>query len=81
MLCKGAQALIDEVINLTGANVNQTSEDGIFSLDATRCLGACGLAPVVVIDGRVIGNATTDKIQAEVKTLINQEKQNAEMRA
>ncbi|MBP3892096.1 MAG: NAD(P)H-dependent oxidoreductase subunit E [Solobacterium sp.] len=78
---KGAQALIDEVINLTGANVNQTSEDGIFSLDATRCLGACGLAPVVVIDGRVIGNATTDKIQAEVKTLINQEKQNAEMRA
>ena len=78
---KGAQALIDEVKNLTGADINQTSEDGIFSLDATRCLGACGLAPVVVIDGRVVGNATTDKLQKEVKELINAEKKNSEMRA
>lgn len=78
---KGAQALIDEVKNLTGADINQTSEDGIFSLDATRCLGACGLAPVVVIDGRVVGNATTEKLQKEVKELINAEKKSSEMRA
>ena len=41
---KGAQQLIDRVEKLTGAKVNRTSEDGLFSLDATRCLGACGLA-------------------------------------
>ena len=53
---KGSQALLDEVLRLTKTAVNQTSEDGMFSVDATRCLGACGLAPVVVIDGEVHGN-------------------------
>ncbi|MEG1066538.1 MAG: NAD(P)H-dependent oxidoreductase subunit E, partial [Erysipelotrichaceae bacterium] len=37
---------------------NATSANGLFSIDATRCLGACGLAPVAVIDGRVYGKAT-----------------------
>ncbi len=55
---KGAQALIDRVTELTGAKVNGTSADGLFSLDATRCLGACGLAPVAIIDDKVYGNAT-----------------------
>ncbi|MBE6107434.1 MAG: NAD(P)H-dependent oxidoreductase subunit E [Erysipelotrichaceae bacterium] len=55
---KGAQALIDRVAELTGAKVNGTSADGLFSLDATRCLGACGLAPVAIIDDKVYGNAT-----------------------
>lgn len=78
---KGAQALVDEVAKLTGAGVNETSADGIFSLDATRCLGACGLAPVVVVDGRVIGNATVDKITSEINTLVAEEKNSAGLRA
>lgn len=78
---KGAQALIDAVSEKIGAEVNHTSEDGIFSLDATRCLGACGLAPVCVIDGRVVGSATPDKIRKEIDALIAQEKAEAEMRA
>lgn len=53
---KGAQDLLDEVLRITGASVNKTSEDGLFSVDATRCLGACSLAPVVVVDGEVYGN-------------------------
>jgi len=54
---KGSQDLLDRIKELTGSPVNGTSPDGMFSLDATRCLGACGLAPVCVIDGTVIGNA------------------------
>ena len=62
---KGAQDLLDEVLRLTNCKVNKTSEDGLFSVDATRCLGACGLAPVIVIDGEVHGNLND-------KTLLSQ---------
>lgn len=54
---KGAQQLVDRLEKETGAKINGTSEDGMFSLDATRCLGACGLAPVCIVDGKVYGNA------------------------
>jgi len=70
---KGSQALIDKAMELTGAQVNKTSEDGNFSLDATRCLGACGLAPVCVIDGRVIGQCTTARVEEEIAKIKAQE--------
>lgn len=72
---KGGQKLIDQAVELTGAQINGTSKDGLFSLDATRCLGACGLAPVAVVDGKVIGAATEgNKLVAELKAIINEEK-------
>ncbi|HCK88951.1 MAG TPA: NAD(P)H-dependent oxidoreductase subunit E [Erysipelotrichaceae bacterium] len=78
---KGGQKLIDQTIELTGAPVNGTSADGLFSLDATRCLGACGLAPVAVVDGKVIGAATdNNKLLTELKQIIAEEK-NAALRA
>ncbi len=71
---KGAQQLVEEVERLTGAGVNGTSEDGLFSLDATRCLGACGLAPVGIIDGKVYGNAIQDPAFSKaVKKIIEEE--------
>lgn len=51
----GSQTILDLLVEMTGAPVNGTSEDGIFSIDATRCVGACGLAPVVSVDGTVFG--------------------------
>ena len=66
---KGSQALLDHICELTGCNVNSTSEDGLFSVDATRCLGACGLAPIVVIDDRVVGACTTSILTEEVAKL------------
>ncbi len=63
---KGAQDIVDHLIALTGAKVNGTSEDGLFSLDATRCLGACGLAPVVILDGKVYGNSDAGKTVASL---------------
>ena len=72
---KGGQKLIDQAVELTGAPVNGTSADGLFSLDATRCLGACGLAPVAVVDGKVIGQATVgNKLLKELKAIIQAEK-------
>ena len=71
---KGSQHLIDEASVLTGAPVNGTSEDGLFSIDATRCVGACGLAPVCQIDGRVIGACTKEIIRDEIQAIIDAEK-------
>ncbi|MEG0685507.1 MAG: NAD(P)H-dependent oxidoreductase subunit E, partial [Coprobacillus sp.] len=45
----GSQTILDLLVEMTGAPVNGTSEDGLFSIDATRCVGACGLAPVVSV--------------------------------
>ena len=66
---KGAQQLIDRVEKLTGAKVNRTSEDGLFSLDATRCLGACGLAPVIMVNETVHPAMTPDKVAELIKSL------------
>lgn len=52
---KGGQDLIDEIENLVGVGVNQTSEDDMFSMEAVRCVGCCGLAPVVTINNEVYG--------------------------
>ena len=71
---KGAQKLVEIAESASGAGVNKTSADGLFSLDATRCLGACGLAPVMVIDGRVIGNCTPQIVEKEIKALVEAEK-------
>ena len=70
---KGSQALIEEASEITGAPINGTSEDGLFSIDATRCVGACGLAPVCIIDGRVIGASTKEILREEVKAIIDAE--------
>ena len=78
---KGAQQLVDRVEKLTGAAVNKTSPDGLFSLDATRCLGACGLAPVCIIDGKVYGNALMGStFTDEIRKIIKQER-GAEVKA
>ena len=59
---KGSQAILDKICEKLGCKVNETSADGEFSIDATRCLGACGLAPVVVVDGKVDGSLTVDMV-------------------
>ncbi len=72
---KSAQKLVDQAIELTGSPLNGTSPDGLFSLDATRCLGACGLAPVAIVDEKVIGNAgANNKLLTEIKALIASER-------
>ena len=50
---KGAQIVIDRFSELLGIKPGQTTEDGLFTLDALRCIGACGIAPAVSINGKV----------------------------
>ncbi|MCX7904787.1 MAG: NADH-quinone oxidoreductase subunit NuoE [Caloramator sp.] len=59
---KGAQGLIDRLSKELGIEVGKTTQDGKFTLEATRCLGACGLAPVMVIGEKVYGRLTPDDI-------------------
>lgn len=70
---KGSQALIDVASEITGAPINGTSPDGLFSIDATRCVGACGLAPVCIIDGRVVGACTKEIIREEIQSIVDAE--------
>ena len=50
---KGAQQIIDKFSELLGIAPGGTTEDGLFTLDALRCIGACGIAPAVTINGKV----------------------------
>ena len=50
---KGAQQVIDKFSELLGVAPGETTEDGMFTLDALRCIGACGIAPAVSINGKV----------------------------
>jgi len=71
---RGSQLLLDRVKILTNAPVNGTSQDKMFSLDATRCLGACGLAPVAVLDEQVYGNANNNKdLENAIRRIIKEE--------
>jgi len=69
---KGAQQIIDKFSEIIGIKPGETSEDGLFTLDALRCIGACGIAPAVTINGKVYPKLTVDavpKIVAEYKAL------------
>ena len=59
---KGAQELIDAIEADLGIKNGSTSADGKFSLEATRCIGACGLAPVLTVNGEVYGRLTEHDI-------------------
>ncbi|NLY43202.1 MAG: NAD(P)H-dependent oxidoreductase subunit E [Clostridiaceae bacterium] len=60
---KGAGAIIDKIKEKIGIDVGECTEDGKFSLEATRCIGACGLAPVVTINDDVYGRLTVDDVE------------------
>ncbi|AZR73228.1 hypothetical protein BBF96_07420 [Anoxybacter fermentans] len=59
---KGAQQILDKLKEKLHIEPGQTTEDGKFTIETTRCLGACSLAPVISIDRDVYGNLTPDKI-------------------
>lgn len=59
---KGAQLVIDKLSEELGVKVNTTSEDKKFTLEASRCLGACGLAPVMTVNDKVYGKVNPSEI-------------------
>ena len=59
---KGAQDLLDEVRKILGLAPNEVSDDGLFSVDAVRCIGCCGLAPVLMVGKNTHGRLTKDML-------------------
>ncbi|MBN1256944.1 MAG: NAD(P)H-dependent oxidoreductase subunit E [Planctomycetes bacterium] len=60
---KGAAEILTVIEQELGIKVGETTEDKLFSLQPARCLGACGLAPVVMINDKIYGDLTTVKIK------------------
>ena len=59
---KGSGDLLDKITEVLGLPAGATSPDAKYSLDATRCIGACGLAPVLTVNGEVYGRLTVDDV-------------------
>jgi NADH:ubiquinone oxidoreductase subunit E len=64
---RGSQLVLDELEKQIGVGVGKTTADGLFTLEATRCIGCCGLAPAMMINDEVYGRLTPDQIPAIVE--------------
>ncbi len=64
---KGSGQILDKFKEKLGLEVGECSEDGLFSLEACRCIGACGLAPVITINEDVYGRLVPDEIEGILK--------------
>ncbi|MCQ2318803.1 MAG: NADH-quinone oxidoreductase subunit NuoE [Bacteroidales bacterium] len=60
---RGAEKVLDELKRQLNVEVGGTTEDGNYSLNVLRCVGACGLAPVMMIGDKVYGRLTPDKVK------------------
>ena len=61
---RGAEKILDEFKKELNIKVGQTTEDGKFSINCLRCVGACGLSPVVMVGDKVYGRVSPDGVQA-----------------
>ena len=59
---KGAQQIVDKFSELLGIAPGETTADGMFTIDALRCIGACGIAPAVSINGKVYPKVSVNAV-------------------
>lgn len=64
---KGSGDILEKIKSILGIDVDECTEDGKFSIEATRCIGACGLAPVITINEDVYGRLTVDDVEDILK--------------
>ena len=60
---RGAEKVLDELKRQLGIGVGEVTPDGKFSLTCLRCVGACGLAPVIEVGDKVYGRMTPDRVK------------------
>ncbi|SHJ74138.1 NADH-quinone oxidoreductase subunit NuoE [Paramaledivibacter caminithermalis] len=70
---RGADKIIERLKEKLGIESNEITEDGLFTLKDVRCIGACGLAPVVMIDDKVYGRVKEEELDEIINTYRNQE--------
>ena len=73
---KGSQKIMDRLTDRLKIGPGQTTQDGLFTIEETRCVGACGLAPVFTINNEVYGKATVQKLDKVLDELIQAENNN-----
>ena len=65
----GAESLLDYISEQLSVGVGETTEDGVFTLETTSCLGVCGVAPALMIDEEVYGNLTKESVLKAVEAV------------
>lgn len=66
---KGSQAILDRLKDRLKIEEGKTTSDGKYSIDTTRCVGACGIAPVFTVNNEVYGHATVKKLDEVLNEL------------
>lgn len=69
---KGGGDILNELQKMLGVGVQEVTEDGKFSIEAVRCIGCCGLAPVITVDGTVYGRVETKDLAEIVSKYQNE---------
>lgn len=70
---KNAQSVLDKVESILGIKPGETTADGLFTIEALRCIGACALAPAMSINGKVYGQVKPDQVQGILDSYKNSE--------
>lgn len=70
---KGSDKILEEVQKVLGIACGECTEDGLFSIDSCRCVGACGLAPVMMIDNDVYGKLKPEMVKDIIKKYTDKE--------
>ena len=70
---KGAQQIIDKFSELLDCGPGKTTKDGMFTIDALRCIGACGIAPAVTINGTVYPKVSVDQVPGIIESYRSKE--------
>ena len=74
---QGAARLADEVLSQLDVEPEETTEDGAFTVETVNCVGACALAPVMIIDGKYYDHVTPAKLK-EIIEVVRQQDQEAQ---
>ncbi len=74
---KNSQAVLDKFMEKLGIKAGETSEDGLFTIEAIRCIGACALAPAMSVNGKVYPKVTPDQVERIIQEYRNKENADA----
>ncbi|MFP4286616.1 MAG: NAD(P)H-dependent oxidoreductase subunit E [Candidatus Izemoplasmataceae bacterium] len=64
---KGSDKVLNRILELTKTEKNKISEDGLFTVKDVRCIGACGLAPVVTVNDKVYGKVNVKDVDSLIR--------------
>ncbi len=71
---KGIDKVVDEFTKQLGVKFGETTPDGLFTMNDVRCIGACGLAPVVMVNDKVFGHVQASDVAGIIETYKNSER-------